>query len=147
MFYVYELIDPRDLSTFYVGKGQGDRVRAHVRDARAGRISNEAKHARIVDILACGRTPLEMIVGRFEEEDAALDHEAMLMEEIGLENLTNILPRGTPTENAARVLRRIIEVAESDIARAESPELVAFAREGIVLANLLMQKARELCPA
>lgn len=147
MFYVYELIDPRDLSTFYVGKGQGGRVSAHLRDARAGRISNVAKHERITAILACGRTPLEMIVARFDDEDAALEHEARLIEDIGLENLTNILPRGTPRENAVRILRRIIETAEADIERAESPELVAFAREGIELANLLMQKARELCPA
>ena len=29
--YVYRLIDPRNGETFYVGKGQGDRVFAHVR--------------------------------------------------------------------------------------------------------------------
>jgi hypothetical protein len=29
--YVYRLIDPRNGETFYVGKGQGDRVFSHVR--------------------------------------------------------------------------------------------------------------------
>ena len=29
--YVYRLIDPRDGETFYVGKGQGNRVFSHVR--------------------------------------------------------------------------------------------------------------------
>ena len=31
--YVYRLIDPRNGNTFYVGKGKGDRVFAHVADA------------------------------------------------------------------------------------------------------------------
>ena len=30
--YVYRLIDPRNGETFYVGKGQGDRVFAHIRE-------------------------------------------------------------------------------------------------------------------
>jgi hypothetical protein len=32
-YYVYRLIDPRNKNTFYVGKGKGDRVFAHVQDA------------------------------------------------------------------------------------------------------------------
>lgn len=36
--YVYRLIDPRNGETFYVGKGRGDRVFAHVR--------GEQKHQR-----------------------------------------------------------------------------------------------------
>ena len=31
-YYVYRLVDPRDGSTFYVGKGKGNRVFAHVND-------------------------------------------------------------------------------------------------------------------
>ena len=30
--YVYRLIDPRNGETFYVGKGHGNRVSAHIRD-------------------------------------------------------------------------------------------------------------------
>jgi len=32
-YYVYRLVDPRDEKTFYVGKGKGERVFAHVHDA------------------------------------------------------------------------------------------------------------------
>ena len=32
-YYVYRLIDPRTGQTFYVGKGKGNRVFAHVNDA------------------------------------------------------------------------------------------------------------------
>src|ERR1017187_7664800 len=31
-YYVYRLIDPRNGETFYVGKGQGNRVFAHIHD-------------------------------------------------------------------------------------------------------------------
>ena len=32
-YYVYRLIDPRNGQTFYVGKGKGNRLYAHVNDA------------------------------------------------------------------------------------------------------------------
>ena len=32
-WYVYQLIDPRDGTTFYIGKGQGNRVFDHVHEA------------------------------------------------------------------------------------------------------------------
>ena len=38
--YVYRLIDPRNGETFYVGKGQGDRVFAHIR-AEQGRLEGD----------------------------------------------------------------------------------------------------------
>ena len=32
-YYVYRLIDPRTGNTFYVGKGKGNRLYAHINDA------------------------------------------------------------------------------------------------------------------
>ena len=32
-YYVYRLIDPRNGQTFYIGKGKGNRVFAHVNEA------------------------------------------------------------------------------------------------------------------
>ena len=32
-YYVYRLIDPRTGQTFYVGKGKGNRLYAHINDA------------------------------------------------------------------------------------------------------------------
>ena len=40
-YYVYRLIDPRDGQTFYVGKGKGNRVFAHVNDALNGNYDND----------------------------------------------------------------------------------------------------------
>ena len=64
--YVYRLIDPRNGETFYVGKGKGDRVFAHIR-AEANLKGDELdnKMARIREISLAGlevghfRFPLE----------------------------------------------------------------------------------------
>ena len=40
--YVYRLIDPRNGETFYVGKGQGNRVFAHVSGALRAYPNNSA---------------------------------------------------------------------------------------------------------
>ena len=40
MFYVYNLIDPRDKSVFYVGKGKGNRMYKHEQYMINGKYSN-----------------------------------------------------------------------------------------------------------
>lgn len=95
MFYVYDLIDPRDGKTFYVGKGTGDRLKEHVRDARKG--EGGPKCDRIREILAEGLTVEERIVKEFENEAYAYAYEKRRIARIGLENLTNIAPGGGGT--------------------------------------------------
>lgn len=51
-FYVYELRDPRNGLPFYVGKGKGDRINAHEREARKG--VSSPKCERIKEIWAAG---------------------------------------------------------------------------------------------
>ena len=55
-WYVYRLIDPRNGETFYVGKGQGDRVFSHANGLLAGEESevSDPKQERIRDINAAG---------------------------------------------------------------------------------------------
>jgi hypothetical protein len=92
MFYVYELVDPRDGATFYVGKGKAQRAWQHERDARQGRISNAMKHERIAGIIADGSSVVVKLVAEYEDETEAFDHEAELI--ASLTGLTNILARG-----------------------------------------------------
>lgn len=54
-YYVYALRDPRDGKVFYVGKGVGDRINAHVREAGADPASERAKLRTITDIEGSGR--------------------------------------------------------------------------------------------
>lgn len=91
-FYIYDLIDPRCGSVFYVGKGQRSRINAHESDAKRGVVS--PKTDRIREIWAAGLSVKKKIVKRFSSESEALAAEVERIAEIGLENLTNIAPGG-----------------------------------------------------
>lgn len=91
-FYVYELIDPRDGSVFYVGKGKGNRLEHHEKEARAGKRS--AKCERIREIWDAGLVIERKIAKRFEAEEDAYAFEAGRIAEIGLAKLTNQKPGG-----------------------------------------------------
>lgn len=71
-YYVYLLRDPRDQSIFYVGKGVGSRVFAHVADARRSAASERAKLARIQAIHDAGLDVDHLFVRTgLPDEDAA----------------------------------------------------------------------------
>lgn len=92
MFYVYELIDPRDGLVFYVGKGKGDRYRHHECEAKKGK--RGPKCDRIREIWETGRTVRHNIYSRHQDEDDAYNAEADRIDALGLENLTNQIPGG-----------------------------------------------------
>lgn len=52
--YVYALADPRDNAIFYVGKGKGDRILAHEKEAKEDKEIYTAKHKRIQAIEEAG---------------------------------------------------------------------------------------------
>lgn len=80
-YYVYALRDPRDRRVFYVGKGIGDRINAHVREAGKDLESERAKLRTINDIEAAGlevellflRTGIEEGDRAFAVEQAVID--------------------------------------------------------------------------
>jgi len=83
-FYVYRLVDPRTLQTFYVGKGCGDRVLQHVRDAKLLINSDEdsmsLKIQQITDILGAGKQVIPIIHRRGLTEEQAFEVEAALID-------------------------------------------------------------------
>lgn len=80
-YYVYALRDPRDGKVFYVGKGVGDRINAHVREASKDPASERAKLHTITAIEKSGlvvemlflRTGIEDERAAFAVEQAVID--------------------------------------------------------------------------
>ena len=52
LFYVYALVLKDSDEIIYIGKGKGNRVFNHVKDAKHGRINNARKHNAINNILS-----------------------------------------------------------------------------------------------
>lgn len=95
-WYVYALRDPRNNSIFYVGKGKGDRVYAHARQARkvAGEPVSRLKLAKIHEIHRNGReVGVEIVRHQIASEDAAYDIEAAVIDALRLvgASLTNLV--------------------------------------------------------
>ena len=93
-WYVYELTDPRDNTVFYVGKGKHRRIDDHEWEAENNNSSHKCNKIR--SIWAEGLKIGKRKIALFWDERAAYECEAERIDEIGLENLTNVLPGGVP---------------------------------------------------
>ena len=90
-YYVYVLVDPRDDSIFYVGKGTGGRLLAHGDEAllRTGPAGQSGKVARIREIREAGLEPRIDVVRHGLDEDQAFHVEGALID--GVDGLTNVV--------------------------------------------------------
>ena len=103
-YYVYRLVDPRTLQTFYVGKGCGDRVFQHAKgvvtqialDEDENKMS--LKEKQIAEIVNSGKEVISIIHRRGLTNKEALEVEAALIDAYpGLANIQ----RGYGTERGA----------------------------------------------
>lgn len=101
-YYVYQLIDPRDNSIFYIGKGCRERVKAHVSNFKKGVIDNLDKHLKIQDIIQSGYVVEEKIVAYFHDGKEAYIHERELIEKYKSFGLTNYV-HGLKQESSRKV--------------------------------------------
>lgn len=102
-YYVYQLIDPRDMSVFYVGEGQDQRVHAHLDEYSSLIARNQTlvhpKHKKINELHESGYDPICLIIGRYRTKAEALAVEATLINWVyGHSELTN-MNRGHGHEN------------------------------------------------
>jgi hypothetical protein len=89
-YYVYFLIDPTNQEIFYVGKGKGNRVASHVKQAINGNIANAEKHKRITNVISAGERVQEFIFEHYDVERDAFACEKFFIEAIRYLGITNI---------------------------------------------------------
>jgi len=87
-YYVYILSDPETTEVFYIGKGTGDRMFAHEKDANENPREND-KLQRIRDIKAKGYEVKYEVLRHGLTEKEALEVEAATIDYAGLPNLAN----------------------------------------------------------
>lgn len=84
-YYVYLYVDPRTNKPFYIGKGKGERVLAHLSDS-----GESIKVATIKELHSLGLEPhLEVLAHGLKDEETALRIEAAVIDLFGIGNLTN----------------------------------------------------------
>ena len=91
-YYVYELIDPRNNKPFYVGKGKGNRIDAHEKEAAKGVCSEKCNLIR--ELQQNNISLIKRKVAYFGKEQDAYNFEKKHIDSIGLHNLTNVVPGG-----------------------------------------------------
>jgi uncharacterized protein len=121
-WYVYRLIDPRNGETFYVGKGKGNRVFAHIR-AEIDQDELDNKLKRIHEIHLAGFEVAHVIHRHGLDETTAFEVESALME--AYPGLTNAV--GGSGSNDYGVMH-----AKEIIARYCAPEAV-FVHKAILI--------------
>jgi hypothetical protein len=97
-YYVYELIDPRDDSVFYVGKGTGDRLDQHEKETAKGVSSKKCNKIRSIE--SAGFKIRKRKVASFFDEHDAYAFEAAKIVEYGKASLTNVAPLPASMETA-----------------------------------------------
>lgn len=88
-FYVYLLVDSRDETIFYVGKGIKQRFKAHEREWRSSKHVNTDKCSRIGDIVARGGRVMAYRLADGLAELEAFATERQVIHRIGIDRLTN----------------------------------------------------------
>ncbi len=91
--YVYLLVDPRDNTIFYVGKGKANRVflhEEHVRKATCPYSNFNEKEKKIYDILASGQEVLKYLVRVDLTEDEAFTVESVIINLLGISEMGDL---------------------------------------------------------
>ena len=110
-FYVYLLVDPTNGNIFYVGKGKGNRMKAHLAKAQCSRDLNQCKQAKIRSIRSAGAEPICYVFEDSLGEVQAFALERQLITCLREHGLTNI--SGGQVSSAESMLERVNRLNDS----------------------------------
>lgn len=126
-YYVYFLIDPRNDTVFYIGKGcksgGKERMLRHVKDVRKGKICNGINgklFRRIKSLLDVGLEPAYEKPQENMVEIEALALEAAFIDYHGMENLCNYVAGGFGNSNCTPERKK--QISEATKAAMQRPE-------------------------
>ena len=105
-FYVYRLIDPRNGETFYIGKGRGNRIYNHVKEALSASCESSIKQERILDIYNEGLEPIYIVHRHGLSEEIAYEVEGALID--AYTGLTNDQGGHNNSERGVMSLHQVI---------------------------------------
>lgn len=109
-YYVYALIDPRTNKVFYVGKGKGNRIYAHVEASELVDANEVVKIARIREIRAARKNVQHVVIrhGLTEEEAFAVEAAVIdYVESVQKLQLTNLMSGHYTAEAGIRTIEDI----------------------------------------
>ncbi|MBI9045396.1 MAG: hypothetical protein JEZ06_12975 [Anaerolineaceae bacterium] len=131
-YYVYLLIDPETDSIFYIGKGNGNRIFAHLNHALSSPLESD-KLDKIRSIHAKGLQVKHIIHRHGLTEKEAFEVEAALIDFIGIRDLSNIV-HGHHSDFRGRM--SISEV----IAIYDAPKIEIIEPVILIIANRLFER-------
>jgi hypothetical protein len=102
--YVYLYVNPLDRKIFYVGKGKGTRVLAHLDRAEKRAVAKILREIRLA-----GQEPeLEILAHGLPDAETALRIEAAVIDVLGLENLANLVRGWHGAQVGRRPLAQVV---------------------------------------
>lgn len=118
--YVYLYVDPATGEPFYVGKGVGERVLAHLGDVR-----DSAKTRRIAELRRNGQEPrLEILAHGLKDEEMAFRVEAAVIDVLGLGTLTNQVKGWRSLQMGRMSLDELVDFYAAEPAQIAHPVLL-----------------------
>ena len=106
-YYVYALLNTKN-EIFYIGKGKNNRCFDHLKDANKLRITNQAKHIKIINV---GIDKVKInILAYFKDEYKAYQHEEFIIDHIGIDNLTNLSKYGRGKSKEKQLIYQLANI-------------------------------------
>ncbi len=122
-YYVYLLIDPETNQVFYVGKGTGNRIFAHINAALADAGVGE-KLDKIRDLRSRGIEIRHVIHRHGLTEKEAFEIEAALIDFIGISGLTNQVQGAHSDDRGQMTVAEVVAKYEAPVAEIKEPVIL-----------------------